>query len=151
MTLIESIGLSGRSLKPWVIFKGKQHMKAWWDIFTTGHISVSENGWTDNDICFKWLKRCFEPKTRPTTPEKWRLLLFDGHVSHLMGRAIDFCLEHKIVCFCLPAIRGHHTTTYDVQRLYNDRTTAYYHDVMRGWQHCAFPCNARIRWRNVMM
>ncbi|SLM34686.1 HTH CenpB-type DNA-binding domain [Lasallia pustulata] len=97
VTLIESIGLSGRSLKPWVIFKGKQHMKAWWDIFTTGHISVSKNGWTDNDICFEWLKRCFELETRPITPGKWRFLLFNGHVSHLTGRAIDFCLEHKIL------------------------------------------------------
>ncbi|SLM40197.1 HTH CenpB-type DNA-binding domain [Lasallia pustulata] len=114
VTLIESIGLSGRSLKPWVIFKGKQHMKAWWDIFTTGHISVSENGWTDNDICFEWLKRCFEPETRPTTPEKWRLLLFDGHASHLTGRAIDFCLEHKIVCFCLPAHATHLVQPLDV-------------------------------------
>ncbi|SLM41441.1 HTH CenpB-type DNA-binding domain [Lasallia pustulata] len=103
-----------QSLKPWVIFKGKQHMKAWWDVFTTGHISVSENGWTDNDICFEWLKRCFEPETRPTTPEKWRLLLFDGHASHLTGQAIDFCLEHKIVCFCLPAHATHLVQPLDV-------------------------------------
>ena len=114
VTLIEAIGLSGRSLKPWVIFKGKQQMKAWWDAFKTGHISVSENGWTDNELCFEWLKRCFEPETRPTTPSKWRLLIFDGHGSHLTGKAIDFCLEHKILCLCLPAHVTHLVQPLDV-------------------------------------
>ena len=114
VTLIEAIGLSGRSLKPWVIFKGKQHMKAWWDAFKTGHISVSENDWTDNEFCFEWLKRCFEPETRPTTPSKWRLLIFDGHGSHLTGKATGFCLEHKNLCLCLPAHVTHLVQPLDV-------------------------------------
>jgi len=28
-----------------------------------GHICISDNGWTDNELGVEWLKRCFEPET----------------------------------------------------------------------------------------
>ncbi len=50
VSLIECVSIDGRVLKPWVIFKGKLQQKAWWEQYLQGHIAVSENGWTDNEI-----------------------------------------------------------------------------------------------------
>jgi hypothetical protein len=34
---------------------------------------------------------------------EWRLLLFDGHGSHLIKEVVSFCQKHKIVLLCLPS------------------------------------------------
>jgi hypothetical protein len=50
VTLIECISTSGRLLSPWVTFKGKQQNAAWMEIMKEGHIALSDNGWTDNEL-----------------------------------------------------------------------------------------------------
>jgi DDE superfamily endonuclease len=64
VSLIECISLDGRLLLPWVIFKGKKQNLAWMEMLEKGHIALSENGWTDNELCLEWLKKCFELETR---------------------------------------------------------------------------------------
>jgi hypothetical protein len=50
VSLIECISMDGRVLKSWIIFKGKLQQKAWYEILKEGHIALSENGWTDNEL-----------------------------------------------------------------------------------------------------
>ena len=68
-----------------------------------GHIAISEKGWTDNEIGLEWFKQCFEPETRRCKVGKYRLLILDGHSSHVTSDAINFCVENDIILLCLPA------------------------------------------------
>lgn len=118
MSLIECIPLKASSQRPrprpWFIFKGKQHIKQWFDAYNEAHISLSSKGWTDNNIRYKWFERCFEPETRPDDKNEWRLLIVDGHASHVTTKAIKFCLAHKIVLLCLPPHATHILQPLDV-------------------------------------
>ena len=104
VALIECVSLDGKVIKPWVIFKGKQQMKAWREVFTNGHITLSENGWTDTAISVAWLQQVFHPDTcaAPSDSDQWRMLLVDGHGSHVSTEALEFCIQQKIILLCLP-------------------------------------------------
>jgi hypothetical protein len=107
VSLIEYVFLHGRLLPSWVIFKGKMHQKAWYTHFTDGHIALSENGWTDNELGLKWLKECFHPETEKTQKGEYRQLIFNGHASHITTEAIRFCIEKKVVLLYLPPHSTH--------------------------------------------
>lgn len=58
VSLIECISADGRLLAPFIIFKGKRHMKAWYDVLEEdAHIGLSENGWTNNTLGSEWFER----------------------------------------------------------------------------------------------
>jgi hypothetical protein len=100
VSLIECVNISGAVLDLFVIFKGKVQIRDWWDHFTTGYIAVSANGWTINELCLKWLKKCFDPESRKHQKGEYRMLIFDGHASHISSEAIRFCTEQKIILLC---------------------------------------------------
>ena len=62
---------------------------------------MSPNGWTDAELGVEWLRECFEPETVVTQKGEYRLLLWDGHSSHISTKAIEFCLAHRIIPLCL--------------------------------------------------
>ena len=104
VSLIECGSLDGKIIKPWVIFKGRQQMKAWHEVFKNGHTAVSETGWSDNAVSLAWLQGAFHPETCATqsNSDQWRILLVDGHGSHVSTEALEFCIEQKIILLCLP-------------------------------------------------
>ena len=123
-TLFECVSLKGKVLSPWIIFKGKIQNRSWTEKLRAlrkeqgeewpGHVCVSENGWTDNELGIEWLKRCFEPESAQDQKGEWRLLLWDGHTSHISTTAIKFCLEKKIIPLCLPPHTTHLLQPCDV-------------------------------------
>jgi len=82
-TLIECILQDRRRTRPWVVLKGKQHQSAWFKALPSAYIAMSYNGWTDNELGLEWLKQCFELETRCDDLDEWRLLILDGHASHV--------------------------------------------------------------------
>lgn len=58
--------------------------------------------------------RCFEPQTRKTLKGKYRLLIFDGHASHISTKVIQFCISNDIILLCLPAHTTHILQPLDV-------------------------------------
>jgi hypothetical protein len=77
-------------------------------------IALSEKGWTNNELCLKWLQLCFEPQTRRILKGEYRLLIYDGHASHIAPQAAEFCLSHKIIPICLPPHTTHLLQPLDV-------------------------------------
>ncbi len=77
-------------------------MKAWYEVLKDGQISLSENGWTTNEIGLAWLQNCFEPETRARLKGRYRLLILDEHASHLTSDAIRFAEKNDIILLCLP-------------------------------------------------
>ena len=107
-----AVSLLGRS---WTIFKGevsqvKWHMKmkglglSWFGLLCT-----SENGWTDNELGLAYLEKHLDPRSSQQQGE-YRILIVDGHDSHLTTDALRFCVEKKIILLCLPP-----PTTYKLQ------------------------------------
>jgi hypothetical protein len=91
-----------------VIFKGKSLQTTWFPsqsvpdwLYTT-----SQNGWTSNEIGATWLRRIYIPDTA-TNPDRYRLLLVDGHGSHTDIEFMWLCKQHKIAILYLPAHSSH--------------------------------------------
>ncbi|KAJ0132716.1 Uncharacterized protein HZ326_24203 [Fusarium oxysporum f. sp. albedinis] len=86
-TFIEVVTADGRLLKPGIIFKGKELQQQWFiDEFrkiADGYYITSDNGWTDNHIAVEWLKEVYLPQTQPADESDARLIILDGHGSHV--------------------------------------------------------------------
>ena len=103
-SLIECVSATGRLLTAFFIFAGKQIQNCWIAALEDDnrHINMTENGWTNNAICLRWFEEIFIPQTKDTKGD-YRLLIVDGHGSHVTHEVIKLCLENKIVLLCLPA------------------------------------------------
>lgn len=121
-TTSETVSLDGRKLPLWMIFKGAKNQDKWHKTMKengqsgTGYrIATSENGWTNNDLGMEYLK-FFLLNTEPHDPQKsqYRMLIVDGHDSHITTDAIRFCLKNKIVLLCLPPHTTHLLQPCDV-------------------------------------
>jgi hypothetical protein len=62
----------------------------------------------------EWLRRIFEPATREKAKGKPRLLICDGHDSHISGNFIAHCEENNIVLLPLAPHTSHYTQLLDV-------------------------------------
>ena len=70
------------------------------------NIVISGKGWTNNRLAFEWFKRVFDSYSKKRQQGEYRLLILDGHASHITSEVIQFCINEKIILACLPA----HTT-----------------------------------------
>jgi DDE superfamily endonuclease/Tc5 transposase DNA-binding domain/helix-turn-helix, Psq domain len=108
VSVLETVSATGRNIRPVIIFKGKQALQSSWFeeevpdwIYTT-----SENGWTSNRIAYNWLLHVFIPETQPPADTP-RLLVMDGHGSHIDTDFLWECKLHNIHPVFLPAHSSH--------------------------------------------
>ena len=78
------------------------------------HFSCNSKGWTSNIHGEQWLAKCFEPTTRLKANGRKRLLLCDGHDSHISAQFVRFCIDHDIVLFLLLPHSSHLLQPLDV-------------------------------------
>jgi hypothetical protein len=64
-------------------------------------VTSSATGWSNNDIGLAWLEQVFDHYTKRRA-RQWRLLILDGHGSHLTIEFIEYCDHHKILLMVLP-------------------------------------------------
>ena len=81
---------------------------------TCKSISVSPNGWTDQELGFAWLQNDFDPATREKAAGKYRLLILDGHNSHCTFSFCKYAADNKIIIICLPSHTTHALQPCDV-------------------------------------
>jgi hypothetical protein len=115
-TVINSINALGWAIPPFIIFTGKQHINTWYDDPTQMEdwlIGVSNNGWTTNEHGVAWLKH-FDAYTKLRTVGIYRLLIIDGHESHISIEFQDYCKEHKIITLQMPSHLSHLLQPLDV-------------------------------------
>jgi hypothetical protein len=67
-------------------------------------------------MSLKWLERNFGPhsKTAEKAEDDFRLLLFDGHTSHVNTSFLTYCLNNRVIPFCLPPHTTHKLQPLDV-------------------------------------
>ena len=68
--------------------------------------TTSKNGWTSNEIGLEWLQRIFIPETGAGDGQH-RLLILDGHGSHVTVDFMWICKQHQIQLLYLPAHSSH--------------------------------------------
>jgi len=116
VTTIECVSASSRALPPLLIFKAKHANSSWIpkNLPQNWRISTSNSGWTSDSHGFEWLKEVFEPKTRPAIRSQRRLLIMDGHSSHITARVIQFCVDKAIDLLIMPPHCSHILQPLDV-------------------------------------
>lgn len=115
VTAIEAICADGYSLPPCIIFKGKFAITGWFDNLPKDwRFEVSNNGWTTNEIGLRWLQKLFIPLTNSRVRGRFRLLILDGHGSHLTPQFDRICAESNIIPLCMPSHSSHLLQPLDV-------------------------------------
>jgi hypothetical protein len=104
VTVIQGINAMGWAIPPFIIFAKRHPLSAWYtekSLPKDWHTSVSEFGWTTEELGLAWLKH-FDRHTKSRTVGEYRLLLIDSHESHSSIAFQSYCKEAKIVTLCMP-------------------------------------------------
>jgi hypothetical protein len=111
LTGIECISADGWKMEPYFIAPGSVHLMRWYEGGTLSEetrIAVSETGYSNDLLAIDWLK-FFHHNTKDRLPKKKiqpRLLIMDGHRSHLTYEFLELCDFYNIIPYCCPP----HTT-----------------------------------------
>ena len=115
VTAIECINTAGWALPPCIIFKGKIFLESWFQgLPSDWRFEVSPNGWTSDEIGLRWLQKLFIPTTSSRTKGVYRLLVLDGHGSHLTPKFDEICEQNKIIPICMPPHSSHLLQPLDI-------------------------------------
>jgi hypothetical protein len=112
ITLLACICANGSYLEPALIYQSTSGaiQNSWLQALDYEthqvRISSSPSGWTNNDIGLAWLKQVFDCGTKAKARSSYRLLILDGHGSHLTMDFIEYCNQNKI----LLAVYSPHST-----------------------------------------
>jgi DDE superfamily endonuclease/Tc5 transposase DNA-binding domain len=123
-TFIECVSATGLSLPFSAIFKGQKVLDHWFvqesgitreDLEAQGHrFHASPKGWSSSSLAISWLKDIFIPRTKPSNPNDWRLLICDGHGSHATPEFRYICFENRIQVLYLTPHTSHLLQPLDV-------------------------------------
>jgi hypothetical protein len=77
-------------------------------------ITSSTSGWSNNQIGIGWLVQVFDRCTKEKAQRSYRLLIVDGHGSHLTMDFIDYCDRNRILLAIFPPHSTHTLQPLDV-------------------------------------
>lgn len=112
ITVIECIAADGWIMEPYFVAPGKTHLVRWYDggkLSEGSRIAVSESGYSNDLLAIDWL-HFFQENTRRRLGKNGnepRLLIFDGHASHLTYEFLDICALYNIIPYVCPPRTTH--------------------------------------------
>ena len=130
ISLLATICADGTALAPALIYQGATYdlQDTWLEDYDhsseEAYFAVSKKGWTNEDLGLSWLTKLFEPTTRSKAGNNRRLLIVDGHSSHVNMKFIDYCDNHNILLVILPPHSTHRLQPLDVT-VFSPLATAY--------------------------
>jgi len=137
VTVTQGVNAQGWSLPPYLIFKAKDFNTSWFQDLPSGwKIGVSPNGWTSNEHGLEWIKHFHQHTIQKTIGVK-RLLVLDGHDSHLTSEFQEFCSQHNIITLCMPPHSSHLLQPLDVG-CFGPLKKAYQHQMQQLISHQYF-------------
>ena len=112
ITLIAYVNALGKAGIPTLLYQSKTgDLQDTWiedlEANDKAYFGSSANGWSNKAFGLKWLQEVFKPNTRPQSSRTWRLLIFDGHSSHVNLQFINWAFNHKILLLVLPPHSTH--------------------------------------------
>ena len=131
--------MDGTALPPAIIYQAESGclQNTWLDKFDpTKHncyFTASKTGWTNEDLGFSWLTTLFDRATKEKANNglKWRLLLVDGHNSHVNMKFLTWATANRILVAVFPPHSTHRLQPLDVC-LYAPLST-YYSQQLDNW------------------
>jgi hypothetical protein len=77
-------------------------------------VGLTLSGWSNNDVGLAWLEQVYDrcTKKKAQYERDWRLLIVDGHGSHLTMDLINYRDDYRIVLAIMPPY-----STYTLQPL----------------------------------
>ena len=99
VTLIQGVCSDGWCVPPFIVVKGAYHLTNWYVDSTLPRdwvIKPTPNGWTDNETGLDWIRH-FNKHTASRVTGRYRLLVIDGHESHVSAEFQAFCKEKNII------------------------------------------------------
>ena len=128
ISLLACVSASGRRLPPLLIYKGESHdiMNTWVEDCKEedeAWFASTENGWSCDVVGRLWLKQLFDRYTK-TSGNRRRLLIVDGHSSHVNMSFIELADSLRIILLILPPHTTHRLQPLDVG-LFQPLSTAY--------------------------
>jgi hypothetical protein len=115
ITSVETVNWAGKKVPPMIIFTGAYHLRKHFDNNIDGDIlfTRSSTGYSNDLLSLKYLGH-FNRFSQASTIGRYRMLIFDGHGSHLSQNFIDYCWEYRIHPFQLPVHTTHLLQPLDV-------------------------------------
>jgi DDE superfamily endonuclease len=117
VTAIECISATGEKIPPLIIFKGTNLLTTWLPqpLPPGWMFSCNESGWTSNYHGMGWIEH-FDARTRGNlqSPDEYRLIICDGHDSHISAGMVNFCIQNRIDLLLLPPHSSHLMQPLDV-------------------------------------
>ena len=113
-----------------MIVKGAYHLSSWttesgfpddWVIKPTG------NRWTNNETGLDWIWH-FDKHTKSRSTSVYRILIIDGHESHISAEFDEYCKVNNIVTVNMPTHSSHLLQSLNVE-LYSPLKPAYDHQI----------------------
>lgn len=130
-SVLETVNATGRVLPPFIVWQGKTHRKSYYQLDERGlereikregevkvegahsrdaTFAVSPSGYMDNELGLEYMRHC----NTHTQGGRARLLIVDGHASHVAYPVIDYALKQDIHVICLPSKSTHLLQPLDV-------------------------------------
>ena len=109
LTRIECVAADGWVMEPYFVAQGDVHLERWCEggtLSEASKIAVSSSRYLNDALGIDWL-HFFNLHTRHRSRGKKRLLLFDGHGSHLTWEFLQLCESWDIVPFVFPPHTAH--------------------------------------------
>lgn len=119
LTVLATVCADGSVLPPPIIYasKSKQVQRSWVQDITrkhSVHFTISPTAWTNNDVGLAWLEQVFNRYTKKKARRTYRLLIVDGHGSHLTMDFIRYCDNNRILLCIMPPHSTHTLQPLDV-------------------------------------
>ena len=139
ITLLACVCADGSALPPGLIYEAAAGaIQSDWveDIDAEKHtafVASSTSGWTNNDLGIAWLEQMFDRYTKKKARRSYRLLIIDGHGSHLTMDFLNYCDQNRILLAVFPPHSTHRLQPLDVvfkllSTAYSTELTAHLHN-----------------------
>jgi 4-hydroxybenzoate polyprenyltransferase len=84
------------------------------DFLTNWRFTSSKEGWTNDEIGLAWLQEVFLPGSKPARINEKRLLILDGHGSHITPDFMRICVTNRVHLLYLPPHTSHVLQPLDI-------------------------------------
>jgi hypothetical protein len=119
ITLLACVCADGTALDPALIYQGQGPLQSGWvqDVEEGKHqvfLATSPSGWSNDDLGLAWIEQVFDRLTKEKARRRYRLLIVDGHGSHITMAFINYCDANKILLVVFPPHATHSLQPLDV-------------------------------------
>ena len=104
VTVIGCGNAIGTQIPPYFVFPGKRCHSDLLEGATpgcNGTVSQTGSGWSNSQIFMKYLENHFLKYVQDDS-DQHKLIIYDGHKSHVNPQVAEWACEHKIILFVLP-------------------------------------------------